>query len=257
MPLIDKKKFPNIVILMENEPDDIKLYIKGVNQFVGPSQMGEASIGALGVDKFLDTQTLTEIVTKSQFTQDHPDGRKRAIIPTPFSQIRRVFGYAKREDLEDDTPVNIEMFATGKQRNPSGVWAVRFALTKQQKSANYVATHTIEQTDLITFATSFISSAAGVVAAGLAVVQTDPKALVAKFLAPAAAAAMQQIIAFATEQKVKYGPLVAKILTVIQLVQQAAADPLGVAVILFGYLVDLVTEEDLANIGVWFFKGGA
>ena len=247
-----------MVILMENEPDDMKIFIKGTNtpEMSESPQAKKALLDSMGVDNFNEAHMGSHLITLSNFNQTHPDGRKRAIIKTPFSDIKRIYGYAKREDPNDDTPINIEMFVTGKQQNPSGIWAYTFSMVKQQLSASYVATQARENNAVVQFATSLVSTFAAAQTAALSVVQTDPKAIAAKFLAGPAATAVQGIIAFASEQYVKYKPTIETILRVAGLIQEAAGDPAGAAVSLFGYIISSLDEEDVKDI-VWLFRGGA
>jgi hypothetical protein len=86
-------------------------------------------------------------------------------------------------------------------------------------------------------------------------VQTDPRAVAAKFLAGPAAVAVQGIIAFAAEQYVKYKPTVETILRVSALIQEASGDPAGASTSLFGYIVSNLEEEDVKDV-VWLFRGG-
>jgi hypothetical protein len=258
MPRIDKKKFPNMVILMENEPDDMKIFIKGTStpEIQEAPQVKKATLQTMGVDDFNEANMSTKIVTLSDFKEDHPDGRKRAVIKTPHTDIKRVYGYAKRENVEDETPINIEMFVTGKQKNPSGIWTYRFSMVRQQTTPSYVATQAVENNAVIQMASSVLGTFASAQTAALSVIQQDPKAIAAKFLAGPASVAVKGIIAFATEQYVKYKPLVQTVLSVSGLIQQAAGDPLGAAVSLFGYVLTGLKDEDLKDI-VWFFRGGA
>jgi hypothetical protein len=273
MARIDKKKFPEIVVRIDDKPDDIEIIIEGYDVAYG-SETDELIAQAVGVDAFLKNATTKYVIDKSNFRTITSQGQTKYIkkIPTPLSEILRVYGYAKREDIKNVKSINIELFTITANQGRStnlkdsvaegfveGIWANSFSMTKQKINATYVQQFILEvlgATGVGQFITQVVAKGTAIYMAILNPPIPDPKAIASKLMGPVAFQ-IQNLIAIAAEQYIKFKPIIDQILLAVDIMKQLQTDPGGALKRILVLLVEIIPEETWKELGVWFFRGGA
>lgn len=159
MARIDKDQFPIIIIKIPEDqfPDKLSIVIEGSNvdtqrskntqlaiealdagfdtpfDKVNPNEVGNVNISSAGVSANLKWP---KFYTESAFNQSFKSrgvNFKAAVIDTPFNNLESVNAWAHRDNWEDNTEIEIEMFASSDLKDISAagpVWSRRMTLRK-------------------------------------------------------------------------------------------------------------------------------
>ena len=119
MPTVDKDRFPKFIIQIPEEefPDKLKIVVTGRETFAGAdakkqqlaAEARSLAVGAAGQP--LTAPYFTKTYEEGDFKKTI-NGKKTAELKTPYDEISLIVGYAHREDPEDETPVNVNIFTT-------------------------------------------------------------------------------------------------------------------------------------------------
>lgn len=292
MPRIDTDRFPTMIIEVpvEQFPDEIKIFIVGRN--IVKEKAVQLTFEAY--QNLTNTPPLedTRIYTENDFKKTSPDGSKKiAKVKTPFNSITSVRGWASRNDFDDTTPINVNVYTTtqsgrrssrknttannGNERGPlqtaelNGVFSVAFTMQKQPLTATYCIDYIINGSVVAEAATTLNPLIQQFIAGfGLVLAPQPPslKAIGSKFLGPAAAQ-IQSLIAVGVQQFATIKPIADQVTAITLAVTNftqaiASGNPTVVTAaafqylpILFNFLFELVPKEDVAK-AIPDFTGG-
>jgi len=272
MPLIDKQRFPKLIIQIPEEeyPNKLKIVITGRPKLQGgagkTAQLAsEAKSGALGQP--ITPTYFTKTYTESDFKRTI-NGKKTAELKTPYDEIIGTIGYGHREDPEDDTPVNVSMFTTTQSQQPSargttynlqGVFAYNFVMVKYNMDAAYITQYVKEATPVgqgVAVAAQFTRYIPQVIAAIVNPSLPTPKQIASKVLGPAASS-VQKIIAENAKTIATIKKEAEKAKRVVNAVKNIASDPSSIAQyvpVLIAYLIKWIGQDEIAKI-IYSFRG--
>ena len=271
MPTIDIITFPILIISIPSAqfPDKLKIVMTGrKNPIVSnnTAQLAANAKVASGVPATSPSQTTTW--TESVFTQTQGDNKIAKLTP-PYNEVDSVVGYAHRDDDTNDTAINVTMYTTAANAQPSSltttfnmssVWGYQFTMTKQTMDATYIVgfvgdTTPVGQTaSLITQFSSFFSQ---IVAQIMSPSLPTAKQIASIFLGPAAAP-VQQGIASVASQYAKIQPTVNQITTAASSIASIISDPANIIKYLpaiVAFLLQFIPQKDIAKI-IYEFRGG-
>jgi hypothetical protein len=272
MPIIDRKRFPKLIIQIPEEeyPDKLKIVVTGRPQLQGgagkTAQLAsEAKSGSLGQP--VTPTYFTKTYTESDFKKTI-NGKKTAELKTPYDEIVNTIGYGHREDPEDETPINVSMFTTTQSSQPSarnttynlqGVFAYNFTMVKYNMDSQYITQYVKEATPVgqgASVASQFTQYIPQVIAAIVNPSLPTPKQIASKVLGPAAAP-VQKIIAENAKTIATIKKEAEKAKRVVNAVKNIASDPSSVATyipVLIGYLIKWIGQDKIAKV-VYSFRG--
>ena len=271
MPTIDIVTFPILIISIPSAqfPDKLKIVMTGRKNPTIDSNTAQLAANAkvaAGVPAPSPSQTTTW--TESAFTQTQGDNKIAKLTP-PYNEIDAVVGYAHRNDDTNDTPVNVLMYTTAANAQPSSltttfnmssVWGYQFTMTKQTMDATYIVgfvgdTTPVGQTaSLVVQFSSFFSQ---IVAQIMNPSPPTAKQIASIFLGPAAAPVQQGIASVAT-QYAKIQPTVNQITTAASSIADIINNPADIindlpAIIAF--LLQFIPQKEIAKV-IFEYKGG-
>jgi hypothetical protein len=273
MPVIDIQTFPILIISIPTAqfPDKLKIVMTGrktpTAQDANVAQLSANAKVAAGVPAASPSQTTTW--TESVFTQTQGTNKIAKLTP-PYNEIDRVIGYAHRNDDTNNTPVNVLMYTTAANAQPSAtsttfnmssVWGYQFTMTKQTMDATYIVgfvgdTTPVGQTaSLVIQFGSFFSQ---IVAQIMNPSPPTPKQIASVLLGPAAAPVQQGIASVAT-QYAKIQPTVNQITVAASAIATIASNPASIINFLpaiISFILQFIPQKDIAQI-IYEFKGGA
>jgi hypothetical protein len=273
MAKIDKKKFPEMVVSIDDKPDDIEIILEGYD-VTYDTETDQLVAETVGVDSFLKNATVKYVVDIGGFKEVTSQGQKRWVkkINTPLTDILRVYGYAKREDIANKKSINIEVYTITANQTRStestnsladgyveGIWSNSFSMTRQKINATYVTKFIMEvlgASGIGQFITQVVAKGTAIYMMILNQPVPDPKAIASKLMGPVAAQ-VQNLIAMAAEQYVKFKPTIDQVLLVVDVLKQLQTDPGGALKRILVLLIELIPEETWKELGVWLFRGGA
>lgn len=272
MPLVDIVNFPKLILMIPQSqfPDNVKIVMKGRVVPRGADgktlQLAADAKSQLGIPQESPYSFTTW--TESTFSQSN-NGYKVAEVSAPYDEIISVVAYAHRKDFADNTPIDITIFTTRSNNQPSAtnttfnldkVWAVKFSMTKQTTDASYVVQF-VEDTIPIAQAASIIAQFASffgqIIAKLMAPSLPSPKAIASKLLGPASAP-IQSALATIAEQYAKVKPTVDQITAAATAITAIAQDPKQIVNYLpaiMTFLIQFVGQDKIAEI-IYDFKGG-
>lgn len=262
----DLERFPKLIIeIPESEfPDKIRIIMKG--RKISKNKTAQLAFKAAAGPVYLLT-----IWSESNFKNKSADGKKKVVkVDMPFNEIISVSGWAQRNNFEDLTPVNVNMFtttssglpsATGTTRSLDGVWSYQFTLNKQELTVDYCTTFLTDGTpvgQMTQAVATFAGQAATVVAKSLLPTPPTPKAIAAKLLGPAAIP-VQTFLAVVGQQIAQMRPTITTVVAIAQAIAGIAKDPGSAKEYLpmvFSFLFEFIPKEDIAKV-IYDFRGGA
>ncbi len=273
MPTIDIVTFPILIISIPSSqfPDKLKIVMEGRSIPTGADantqQLAANAKAASGAPAPSPTQTTTW--TESNFNQTQGDNKIAKITPPPYNEIDRVVGYAHRNDDTNDTPINVTMYTTKANAQPSSttttydlssVWGYQFAMTKQNMDSTYMVefvSDTVPIAQAATLVTQFSSFFAQIAQQIMQPTLPSAKQIASIFLGPAAAP-VQQLIASVGSQYAKIQPTVNMITQAAAAITNIASNPASIITYLpqiVNFLLQFIPQKDIAQV-IYEFRGG-
>ncbi len=275
MPTVDKDRFPKFIIQIPEEefPDKLKIVVTGRETFAGAdakkqqlaAEARSLAVGAAGQP--LTAPYFTKTYEEGDFKKTI-NGKKTAELKTPYDEISLIVGYAHREDPEDETPVNVNIFTTTQSSYPSarsttynlsGVFAYNFTMVKYNMDADYITQYIKEATPVGQagqVAAQFGTLIPQVIAAIMNPSLPTPKQIASKVLGPAAAK-VQNAIAKGAETVAKVKKTTDQIQEIINAIKELITNPetaVQYVPVIVGWLIKYVGQEKISEI-VYSFRG--
>lgn len=270
MPRVDKQRFPKLIveIPVEQFPTELKIMMRGTNMVLSKTAELVASSTPV-VHNFSDSPAGEPFfISDKDFKDTSPDGKKKiAKLKTPFNVIYSTSGWAKRENPEDTTKIEIFMYTTTEngikstngQSGLEGVWAYRMTLQKQALTPAYCVDYIVNGTEIGQIGSTvgqLVSQGAGAVSEIMNPKLPTPQAIASKLLGPAAAG-IQGVIAQNAQILAQVKPKIDLALSIATAIQNIIKDPksaIQYLPIIFNFLFEFIPKEELEKV-IFAFKG--
>lgn len=272
MPRADLERFPLLIIEIpiEEFPEDGNIKITLTGRKVKEVSK-TAALAVEAVPGRFEFQSSTVTWTQDDFKGTSPDGKKKVTknIKMPFNIIQGVAGWARRDDPDDDTPINVNMYTTtssglksarGNVRRLEGVWAFRFVMTKQDITPAYAKEYLTQGSSAGQAIKTLQQTAANATTLVTSLINPTPptaKSIAAKLLG-SSSSDKQSGLAKAAHQAAKYRPIIVKAIAVASALNQIIRNPeqlLQYLPVILAFLFEVIPQEQLAKI-IYDFKGG-
>lgn len=189
----------------------------------------------------------------------------------PLNEITQVHGWSDRDDVEDDTAIDVVMYAATESGqlssnspttiNMDDVWAFNFQMTRQTMTPTTIINYLLHGTksgSVVSQIGNFFSYFFETVASLPGTIKAAPKAIISKFLGPDSPEVQAAIATIATESA-KYKPVTDKILLVSTIIKEFIEDPEEAlktyGALLFSFLLAEVGPAMLGDLVYDFFGG--